>query len=228
MVIIEQREGYSLAKKFFNYDNASSYDKLVKFATLGQDYYWKKKISDKVLEKGLILDLACGTGILSSLMNKKGFDIHGVDLTFDYLKLSKTKSSEYFCINGLAEFLPFKGNRFDFIISSYLPKYSDLILLVDECYRVLKGGGIVVLHDFIYPMRPVLQELWKIYFKILKLGGGKFFKNWDKVFKELELLIMKSDWYYTLPNLLINKGFINVISETLTFETSAIISAKKP
>jgi demethylmenaquinone methyltransferase / 2-methoxy-6-polyprenyl-1,4-benzoquinol methylase len=228
MVVIEQREGYSLAKKFFNYDNASSYDKLVKFATLGQDFYWKKKISDKVLEKGLILDLACGTGILSSLMNKKGFDTHGVDLTFDYLKLSKTKSSEYFCINGFAEFLPFKGNHFDFIISSYLPKYSDLILLVDECYRVLKGGGIVVLHDFIYPMSPVLQELWKIYFKILKLGGGKVFKNWDKVFKELELLIMKSDWYYTLPNLLINKGFINVISETLTFETSAIISAKKP
>jgi demethylmenaquinone methyltransferase/2-methoxy-6-polyprenyl-1,4-benzoquinol methylase len=152
----------------------------------------------------------------------------GIDLTYDYLRMLKAKSLEYFCINGLAEFLPFKEQCFDFIVSSYLPKYSNLIFLVDECYRVLKSDGIIVLHDFIYPMNPVLQELWKIYFKVLRLGGGKFFKNWDKVFRELDSLIIKSDWFYTLPPLLVNKGFRNVVSETLTFETSAIVSAKKP
>jgi demethylmenaquinone methyltransferase/2-methoxy-6-polyprenyl-1,4-benzoquinol methylase len=103
-----------------------------------------------------------------------------------------------------------------------------LINLVDECHRVLKSGGVVVLHDFIYPMSPVLQELWKIYFKVLRLGGSKFFKNWIKVFQELDSLIMNSNWFYTLPSLLVNKGFRNVVSETLTFETSAIVSAKKP
>ena len=35
-----------------------SYNNLVKFATFGQDYYWKKKISSKISTKGLILDLA--------------------------------------------------------------------------------------------------------------------------------------------------------------------------
>jgi len=107
-----------------------------------------------------------------------------------------------------------------------LPKYSNLRLLADECYRVLKEGGVVVLHDFIYPIRPVFQELWKFYFKILKLSG-KILKNWSNVFDELDLLIMKSDWYVNLPKILIEKGFDQVISETLTFETSAIVCAKK-
>lgn len=225
---MEQNQGYSFAIKFFNQHNASSYDTLVKIATLGQDYYWKKKISNKISNKGLVLDMACGTGILSSLISKKGCNVIGIDLTYDYLKILKAKRSDYFCINGLAEFLPFKESYFDFIISSYLPKYSDLVFLVDECYRVLKSGGIVVFHDFIYPIRPLFQELWKIYFKILKLVGGKFFKNWDKVFNELDLLILKSNWYDALPHLLIDKGFREVISETITFETSAIVSAKKP
>jgi demethylmenaquinone methyltransferase/2-methoxy-6-polyprenyl-1,4-benzoquinol methylase len=228
MTIGEQKEGYFFAKKFFNQYNASSYDSLVKFATLGQDYYWKKKISNKITKKGLVLDMACGTGILSDLISKKGCDVFGIDLTYGYIKMQKAKRLEYFCINGMAEFLPFKRQSFDFIVSSYLPKYSNLINLVDECHRVLKSGGVVVLHDFIYPMSPVLQELWKIYFKVLRLGGSKFFKNWDKVFQELDSLIMKSNWFYILPSLLVNKGFRNVVFETLTFETSAIVSAKKP
>jgi demethylmenaquinone methyltransferase / 2-methoxy-6-polyprenyl-1,4-benzoquinol methylase len=64
---MEKNEGYLYAKNFFNENNASSYNNLVKFATFGKDYYWKKKISSKISSKGLILDLACGTGILSSL-----------------------------------------------------------------------------------------------------------------------------------------------------------------
>ena len=45
---MEKNEGYLYAKNFFNENNASSYNNLVKFATFGQDYYWKKKISSKI------------------------------------------------------------------------------------------------------------------------------------------------------------------------------------
>jgi demethylmenaquinone methyltransferase / 2-methoxy-6-polyprenyl-1,4-benzoquinol methylase len=224
---MEQNEGHLIAKNFFNESNALSYDKLVKFATFGQDYYWKRKMLNKISTKGSILDLACGTGILSSLLKKEGHIVFGIDLTYEYLKILKTKESDYFCINGIAEFLPFKNNYFDCIISSYLPKYSNLTSLVNECFRVLKKGGIIILHDFIFPIRLIFREFWKIYFKILRLSG-RFFKNWSKVFKELDLLIMSTDWYDVLPKILLNKGFIQITSESLTFETSAIISAKKP
>lgn len=223
---MKQNEGIFFAKKFFNQYNALSYNNLVNITTFGQDYYWKKKISAKVTKKGLILDLACGTGILSFLLKQKSHDVFGIDLTYDYISQLKSKERSFFCINGVAEFLPFKNNYFDYVVSSYLPKYSNLRFLADECYRVLKKGGVVVLHDFIYPIRPVFQELWKFYFKILKLSG-KILKNWSNVFDELDLLIMKSDWYVNLPKILIEKGFDQVISETLTFETSAIVCAKK-
>jgi demethylmenaquinone methyltransferase / 2-methoxy-6-polyprenyl-1,4-benzoquinol methylase len=224
---MKSNEGHLYAKKFFNEFNAFSYDKIVKFTTFGQDFYWKRKMLNKITTKGSILDLACGTGILSSLLKGECHVVFGIDLTFEYLKIMKTKKSDYFCINGIAEFLPFKNNYFDCIIGSYLPKYCDLVKLVNECFRVLKNGGIVILQDFIFPTRLIFRELWKIYFKLLRLGG-MFLKNWAKVFNELDSLIISSDWYYALPKILINRGFTQVTSESLTFETSAIIFAKKP
>ncbi len=224
---MEQNTGHLYAKNFFTESNASSYDKLVKFATFGQDYSWKTKMLNKISTKGSVLDLACGTGILSSLLGKEGHVVFGMDLTYEYLKILKTKNSDYFCINGVAEFLPFKNNYFDCIISSYLPKYSNLPHLINECFRVLKNGGIIILHDFIFPIRLIFREMWKIYFKILRLSG-KLLKNWSKVFKELDFLIMSTDWYDVLPKILINHGFTQITSETLTLETAAIVSAKKP
>ena len=223
---MRKNEGISLSKKFFNQYTALSYNSIVTITTFGQDYYWKKKISSKVTEKGLVLDLACGTGILSILLKQKNHHVFGIDLTYDYISQLKTKDPYFFCINGVAECLPFKNNYFDYVVSSYLPKYSNLMLLVDECHRVLKKGGVIVLHDFIYPNGLVFQKLWKYYFKILKLAG-KFLSNWATVFNELDLLIMESDWYVNLPKILVEKGFEQIISETFTFETSAIVVAKK-
>jgi demethylmenaquinone methyltransferase/2-methoxy-6-polyprenyl-1,4-benzoquinol methylase len=225
---MEQNQGYLNAKKFFNEFNAPTYDNLVKFATLGQDYYWKRKILQKISTKGSILDLACGTGILSSLLEEKGNVVFGIDLTYEYLKILKSKKPEPFCINGVAEFLPFKNKYFDYIVGSYLPKYANLTNLVNECFRVLKNGGKIILHDFIFPNRRIFQESWKIYFKLLKKIGKLFFKNWNQVFNELDSLIMTISWYETLPKILLNKGFTQITSESLSMETSAIVYAKKP
>jgi demethylmenaquinone methyltransferase/2-methoxy-6-polyprenyl-1,4-benzoquinol methylase len=220
--------GHAYAKGFFTGFNAATYDRLVQFTTFGQDYYWKKKMLSKTSKKGLALDLACGTGILSSLLSKeKGFTVFGIDLTFEYLKVLKTKKSGAFCINGIAEFLPFQNNYFDCVVGSYLPKYANLLDLVNECFRVLKKGGMLILHDFIYPNRIILQKLWKTYFRLLKMSG-KLLKNWNKVFNELDSLIMTTEWKDTLPKILLDKGFTKIITETMTFETSLIVSAKKP
>jgi demethylmenaquinone methyltransferase / 2-methoxy-6-polyprenyl-1,4-benzoquinol methylase len=220
--------GYLYAKGFFTGFNAITYDRLVQFTTFGQDYYWKKKILGKMSTKGLTLDLACGTGILSSSLSKeKGITVFGIDLTFEYLKILETKKLGAFCINGIAEFLPFQNNYFDCVVGSYLPKYANLTDLVNECFRVLRKGGMLILHDFIYPNQIVFQKLWIIYFKLLKLSG-KLLKNWNKVFNELDSLIMKTEWKDALPKILLDKGFTKIVSETLTFETSSIVWAKKP
>ena len=222
-----KQSGYLYAKEFFNELNASSYDNIVKFATIGQDYYWKKKILKMISTKGLVLDLACGTGILSSLLQDDGNVVIGVDLTYEYLKMLKKKGFKMFCIEGTAEVLPFKSNCFDYVVTSYLPKYANLFSLVNECFRVLKGGGKIILHDFIFPHRTIFRKLWKIYFEMLK-QAGKYIKSWENVFNKLDSLIMTTGWYYKLPEILFDKGFTNIASESFTFETAAIVSAKKP
>ncbi len=224
---MEKETGYIHAKGFFNEFNASSYDNIVKYTTFGRDQYWKKKILKMITKKGIILDLACGTGILSSLLYDKGNVTFGIDLTYGYLKILKTKRRDLSCINGIAEVLPFKNNYFDYVVSSYLPKYANLINLVDECFRVLKGGGKVIFHDFIFPNMLVFRKMWIFYFKMLR-QAGKYLKNWNNVFNKLDSFIMASGWYSNLPKILFDKGFTNISSESLTFETAAIMSAIKP
>jgi demethylmenaquinone methyltransferase/2-methoxy-6-polyprenyl-1,4-benzoquinol methylase len=60
--------GHASAKKFFTSDTAPSYDLVVRLTTFGRDAAWKRRILDIISGKaGDALDLACGTGILSSM-----------------------------------------------------------------------------------------------------------------------------------------------------------------
>ena len=97
------------------------------------------------------------TGILTSLLKQNNNIVYGIDLTFEYLSKLGEKSIEIDSINGTAEFLPFQNGYFDCIVASYLPKYVNLNILVNECQRVLKQKGILILHDFIYPKKLTYQ-----------------------------------------------------------------------
>lgn len=46
------------------------------------------------IEDGLILDLGCGTGKLTRLMAEKGYDLIGVDYSYEMLDIAKEQSDE--------------------------------------------------------------------------------------------------------------------------------------
>ena len=48
------------------------------------DYLRKEKVED-----GLILDLGCGTGKLTRLMAKEGYDMIGIDMSYDMLDIAR-------------------------------------------------------------------------------------------------------------------------------------------
>ncbi|TVP41758.1 putative menaquinone biosynthesis methyltransferase UbiE [Candidatus Nitrosocosmicus arcticus] len=218
--------GVKLAQSFFNTNNSGSYDGLVKLATLGQDINWKKKIVQSVPTGSLVLELACGTGILTSLLKKNNNTVYGIDLTFEYLCVLGEKMIEIDSINGTAEFLPFQSRYFDCIVASYLPKYVNLNTLVRECQRVLKQNGLLILHDFTYPRKLAYQFVWKIYFKIIQ-ALWKHDRKWTNVFDGLDKLIVENHWDLKLNPILTSHGFVQIRKEFQTFETSAIISALK-
>lgn len=227
-------DGYTYARNFFTAKNAATYDSVVRCATFGQDKMWKNQIA-KIVDNGgfipaNILDLAAGTGILSSILERRSAKavIHSLDLTLDYLKLAKEKSQRLFLVNSTAELLPFRAETFDSVVSSYLAKYVDIQTVVQESWRVLKHTGIVVFHDFTYPTNSVTEKSWKFYFALLKLSG-KIFRGWAPTFQRLDELIRKTHaWPDDTMECLKKSGFVEVICKYYTLGTSAIISARKP
>lgn len=218
--------GVRLAQSFFNKNNSGSYDRLAKLATLGQDLNWKKKLVESVPNGSLVLEMACGTGILTSLLKQNNNIVYGIDLTFEYLSALSEKKIEIDSINGTAEFLPFQNRYFDCIVASYLPKYVNLNILVSECRRVLKQEGLLILHDFTYPRRLAYQLAWKIYFRIIKTLW-RLDRKWTNVFNGLDKLIINNHWDLEIDSILTSHGFVQIRKEYQTFETSAIISAFK-
>ena len=154
-------DGHVIARKFFSSQNASSYDLVAKYTTFGKDSTWKKHIVEHIEEyHKCILDLACGTGICSTFIKSGNLDLYGADLTFDYILKAKKRMKYSFLTNSIAEFLPFKSNMFDLVFSSYLAKYANIKLLVEEIWRITKKNGSVVFHDFTFPNNIFMKFFW--------------------------------------------------------------------
>jgi demethylmenaquinone methyltransferase / 2-methoxy-6-polyprenyl-1,4-benzoquinol methylase len=250
-VSLQIHDGHRTASRFFTSINASSYDAVVRITTFGQDYIWKKRILD-VIDKHhlschcyhsslrfstgphMCLDLASGTGILSSLIKRRGGEgirgrrmVVGLDLTFDYLQVAKKKCSTGELTNGTAEFLPYREESFDSVTSSYLAKYVDVERVVNECWRVLKHNGVLVFHDFTYPSNLLARKFWNAYFMFLR-SASKMISSWAPVFQELDQVVKMSNWHGQTIKALEDKGFRNISFTLHTMNTAAIVSANKP
>lgn len=217
--------GHASARRFFTPATAPSYDKVVSITTFGRDAAWKKEMLKAVTVEGSVLDLACGTGILTSLFQKSGRQVAGLDLTHDYLQIAKDKIGQAFA-QGTAEVLPYRDGTFDVVVSSYLAKYADMNLVAGECWRVLRPGGIAVFHDFICPTG-AMRGLWDAYFAILRLSG-RIAKSWSPVFEDLDGVICRSQWSEQTINAMQKCGFQGVTPKRLTAGTAAIVVGRKP
>ena len=219
-------EGHASARRFFTQANAESYDAVVRFTTFDRDSMWKRGMLEALGGRhDHVLELACGTGVLASMLAQASKNVTGIDLTFEYLRASRYKLGLPLA-QSTAESLPYRGESFDAVVSSYLAKYVDVQRVVDECWRVLRPGGVVVFHDFTYP-GGVMRGLWNAYFHILRLAG-RFIASWRIVFEELDDIIRKSQWVSQTQSALSSRGFQNIACRYYTAGTAAIVRAEKP
>ncbi len=210
---------------FFN-KTALSYDKIVNRITFGKDKDWKKEILKKIPQSESILDLACGTGILTRQISEKfpSAKIVGVDMTESYLEIAKKKLALHQNISFVkqdAEKLNL-NYKFECITSSYLPKYCKPEILINSCLYHLKPGGKIILHDFTYPKNKTVRKLWNLYFVVLKILGF-FTPSWKGVFIKLPKLIRSTKWLEEYENVMKKHG-LKVECQTLTSKTSAILT----
>jgi len=121
--------------------------------------------------KGKILDVGCGTGYVQDNLGKKSV---GMDITFGLLRENR---NDVVCAD--AGHLPFRSNMFDTVYSiNLLEHVPDPVQVVEECRRVLKKNGTLILITPNKGMELALDIAEKLSLKIPE-GPHKFLSAED-------------------------------------------------
>ncbi|WP_295418370.1 bifunctional demethylmenaquinone methyltransferase/2-methoxy-6-polyprenyl-1,4-benzoquinol methylase UbiE [Sulfurovum sp.] len=176
-------------------DIASTYDLANRVLSMGIDIQWRKKGCDKAFEilgkKELaqVTDVATGTGDLliywKEQAAKNSVNIQkyaGIDPSVGMLEVARKKVDFAEFIEGKAQELPIENESTDVISISYgIRNVVDRIEALQEFYRALKPGGIVMILEFTKQERSGLVD------KVVDFGmknvlpriGGLISKNYE-------------------------------------------------
>lgn len=222
-----------LAERYFT-DNGASYDHIARVSTLGLDSWWKHKILKKLpAAPQRILEQASGTGILTCKIARRypSCRVIGVELQEDYLRIARQKVRELGLrnvdfIHGRAESVVLEG-EFDCIVSDYLAKYVDLDPLVAQASRMLRQGGVLIMHELTRPTRPLFLALWNTHFKVLQAYGRWRHPEWSLAFEDVPDLLARTRWVDELSQALRAHRFADIAIEPQLFGASVLVSARR-
>ncbi|MFA4646955.1 class I SAM-dependent methyltransferase [Pyrococcus kukulkanii] len=134
---------------------------------------YKKRLEDLeplllkyMKRKGKVLDLACGVGGFSFLLEDHGFEVIGIDISEDMIARAKRyaqeRESKVEFILGDAKNLPFNDREFDYVIFiDSLVHFTPLELnqVFKEVRRVLRPGGkFIIQFTDLRELLPRLKE----------------------------------------------------------------------
>jgi demethylmenaquinone methyltransferase/2-methoxy-6-polyprenyl-1,4-benzoquinol methylase len=164
------------------FDNiADTYDLANRVLSMGIDIQWRKKGCDKAFEilgkktLGQVTDVATGTGDLLIYWReqaaKNGVKIDryvGIDPSVGMLEVARKKVDFAQFIEGRGQELPIEDESTDVISISYgIRNVVDRVEALEEFYRALRPGGIVMILEF------TKQERDGIFDKIVDFGMKK-------------------------------------------------------
>jgi ubiquinone/menaquinone biosynthesis C-methylase UbiE len=117
--------------------------------TNDNDSYQSKVIAPNLLrligpgDKKRILDLGCGQGFFSELLEKNNWSVNGIDLSADLIKKASSKSDRISYHIGSADNLSmFNNDSFETVVSVLaLQNMANLQKIFNEVNRVLKKQG---------------------------------------------------------------------------------------
>jgi ubiquinone/menaquinone biosynthesis C-methylase UbiE len=112
-----------------------------------------KFLKNQLKPDGYVLDLACGTGRHSIPLSMEGYNMVGLDVSTNLLKITKQRWNRLQLVRGDMRFLPFKHQSFAAAISmdtsfGYLPSEQDDGVSLSDLRRVLRHGGVVIVDVF--------------------------------------------------------------------------------
>jgi ubiquinone/menaquinone biosynthesis C-methylase UbiE len=123
--------------------------KWIPFMQSGGYPFLTRYVDMKGLKGKKLLDIACGTGVLTEQFVRMGADVTAIDLTPKAVELTKKRLALYGIqanvMEADAQKLPFPDHSFDFVCAwgclMHMPKTEQAIA---EIKRVLKPGGSMI------------------------------------------------------------------------------------
>jgi len=106
-----------------------------------------------IKKNSVVLDLACGTGIVTNAIAHASNHILAVDITDEMVRKTQSMCDEnefshIEVLKGHAERLNFKDEYFDCIVTKLsIHHFKNPFKVLEEMKRVLKKGGIIVIAD---------------------------------------------------------------------------------
>lgn len=227
-------------------DIHSTYDRINRIFTFGQDRTWRRKAVRELLrmQPERVLDLCTGTGdFILEVARKAGKDtkLVGYDFSPAMLKLARDKyrqldeqeqiaAVEF--LEGDAGAMPFEEGSFDalgitFGIRNLVYQNSKANQHLKEIHRVLRSGGHLVVLESSRPVSPLWLMFNTLYLRlILPYLGGWISGN----LKAYKYLASSSKNYYTLremAGILETTGFEVTSSRSLFLESVMLLVLEK-
>ena len=219
---------------------AYRYDLLNHLLSFNIDKRWRRKAASLlgdalVSNRGLCLDLCCGTADLALEMSRRGrAQIVGCDFSHPMLQLGREKilkrnlNARVQVIEGDGLNLPFHSQTFDAIgIAFGLRNLESVAGGLCEMGRVLKPGGKLIVLEFSTPTHPLFHRLFHFYFfNVLPSIGNRISKH-KHAYTYLPNSVSQFPDQAELAKILVHCGFQNVGYVNLSAGIAAIHYGEK-
>ncbi len=206
------------------------YDLLNHILSFGRDHYWRRRMWSALNNdgnKGVILDLASGTGDSAKGLVQKGSLVIGADLSLQMLRTAvlKIASPNYHAIvaNGYA--LPFRDDTFEGMTCAFgIRNMHDTRRALREIHRVLKPKGIAVFLEFSRP-KGMFSPLYNVYLKHLLPKIASLFSS-AEAYRYLAESIARFPDKEEFCSMLVESGFDSCDCMDMTFGIVTIYRAQ--
>ncbi|HXQ93226.1 MAG TPA: ubiquinone/menaquinone biosynthesis methyltransferase [Nitrososphaerales archaeon] len=212
------------------------YDFLLKILSMGRDTYWRNSMVEKarVPQGGRVLDIACGTGLVSYQFASRGNSVVGIDVTREMLRRAlnlreSNAKQDVDLIQARAENLPLRSNVFDCAtISLATRNVSNVSSTFQEMGRCIKRGGPVISMDFTRPGGRVFGAFYNFYtHRVLPALGMVISRHWNGIFSYLAGSIDRSKTPEQLSQIMKRAGLENVEVKRMTHGVTALVTGYK-
>jgi len=177
-----------------------------------------------------LLDVGCGTGVLSRLLVERGYDVTGIDISENAITRCISKGLNAFQ-QDLSERLLFRDEEFDGILMSEVIEHiADTFFVLHGLNRVLKTGGVFILTtpNSAFITRRLRYLIGKTSTETQNFSHLRFFnkKLLTRILEEANYKILGFKGFFFNP-LNLSEGFVlnnlvNLLSENF------IVVMKKP